>query len=294
MSFLTIFSAPKPFTDAHINTIQRNAIQSWTRLGAQVEVLLMGAEPGMAETASEFGVRHLPEVACEDGLPLIGGMFDLARRESDAPVLAMVNADILLMPDFLEAARRAQAQYAPFVLVGQRWDLDVTAALDFSPGWEERLRADARQSGHLHKQAGSDYFLYSRQAFSEVPGFTVGRAGWDNAMLYQAAHQPWHTLDATADIMVVHQNHDYRHLPGGQIHYKHPASKKNVALAGGEHRMYDLLDLRYRLVNGEMRRIRPSWVRFVRALERILQPRGEISGLRGRLFRGVRRYRKRL
>ena len=33
MSFLTIFTAPKPFTDPHINLIQRNALRSWLALG---------------------------------------------------------------------------------------------------------------------------------------------------------------------------------------------------------------------------------------------------------------------
>ena len=37
--FLTIFSVPKPFTDPHINLIQRNAIQSWLNIGEGVDIL---------------------------------------------------------------------------------------------------------------------------------------------------------------------------------------------------------------------------------------------------------------
>ncbi len=59
-SRLTIFSAPKPFTDPHINTIQRNAIQSWQQMGSDVEVILVGEEDGMADVAAEFEVTHLP------------------------------------------------------------------------------------------------------------------------------------------------------------------------------------------------------------------------------------------
>ncbi|MFN2215709.1 MAG: glycosyl transferase family 2, partial [Anaerolineales bacterium] len=66
MKSLTIFSAPKPFTDPHIATIQRNAIHSWCMLGDQVEVILVGDEEGMAETARELGVKHLSGVACND------------------------------------------------------------------------------------------------------------------------------------------------------------------------------------------------------------------------------------
>ena len=135
MSFLTIFTAPKPFTIPHIHLIQRNAIQSWTHLGNDVEVILIGNEGGIAEAAKTFDVKHLPEVPCNDkGTPLVSGIFELARHNSDSPILAYVNADILLMPDFVTAARNAVQQAKQFLLVGQRWDLDLTIPLDFSGG----------------------------------------------------------------------------------------------------------------------------------------------------------------
>ena len=42
MPFLTIFTAPKPFTDPRIDIIQRNAIRSWLSLGEDVGVILVG------------------------------------------------------------------------------------------------------------------------------------------------------------------------------------------------------------------------------------------------------------
>jgi hypothetical protein len=62
MSFLTIFTAPKPFTNPHIAVIQRNAIQSWLHLGTEVDVILVGEEEGLAQAAQEFGVPLLKEV----------------------------------------------------------------------------------------------------------------------------------------------------------------------------------------------------------------------------------------
>ena len=71
MPLITIFSAPKPFTDPHIAMIQRNAIKSWTLL-PDVEVILLGEETGLAEAAKELGVKHIPNVARNDsGTPLI-------------------------------------------------------------------------------------------------------------------------------------------------------------------------------------------------------------------------------
>ena len=295
MSLLTLFTSPKAFEDPHVTVIQRNAIQSWCQLGEEVEVLLMGDDAGVAEAAAEFGVQHVPEVACSSqGIPLISDMFVQARQRTDSPVLAIINTDIILLPNFLETVRQAQSRYQAFVLAGQRWDLDITEPIEFSAGWQARLMAQVAQQGVLHPPSGSDYFIFSRQVLTEIPDFTIGRAGWDNWMIYHAAHHPWQTLDATHDITVVHQNHDYGHLPGGQIHYKLPDSKKNVQLGGGEHQMFDLLDLQFALVDGKVQRIPLNWLRFVRKIERLLQPTGEIRGVRGRLFRMVRRYRKKI
>ena len=84
----TIFSAPKPFLDPHIARIQRNAIASWLRLGEDVEILLVGDEPGLAEAGAEFGVRVLRDVERnEEGTPLISSMFRLTREDARYPLL---------------------------------------------------------------------------------------------------------------------------------------------------------------------------------------------------------------
>src|SRR4030095_11175209 len=107
MPFITLFSAPKPFTNPHIALIQRNAVKSWTLL-PDVEVILIGEETGLAEAARELGVKHIPNVARnESGTPLISSMFQLARENSHSDLLCIINADMILMSDFLEVAKRA-------------------------------------------------------------------------------------------------------------------------------------------------------------------------------------------
>src|SRR5215207_5755852 len=125
MSLITLFSAPKPFTNPHIATIQRNAIKSWTLL-PDVEVILLGEEMGLAEAARELGVKHLSNVAHnESGTPLISSMFQRARENSTSDLLCIINADMILMPDFAEAAKQTATLKDKFVLLSQRWDLDV-------------------------------------------------------------------------------------------------------------------------------------------------------------------------
>ncbi len=134
MPLITIFTAPKPFTDPHIATIQRNAILSWLHLGDQVEVLLVGDEPGMQQVAREYRLPQLADVRRNpSATPLVSSIFELARNASQAPILAYLNADILLLPAFVDSVVRLSQQLEQFLLIGQRWDLDVRALLDFSP-----------------------------------------------------------------------------------------------------------------------------------------------------------------
>ena len=79
---LTIFGIPKAF-EGHFEVIQRNAIQSWTRLSPRCQILLFGDEKGTAEVAAELGVRHIPAVdRNEFGTPLLNSIF--AQAEKDA------------------------------------------------------------------------------------------------------------------------------------------------------------------------------------------------------------------
>jgi hypothetical protein len=233
-----------------------------------VEVILIGAEDGLAEVAAELGVKHLPNVArTASGTPLVSSMFELARQNSASPLLACVNADILLMPDFVDSALIAAQQAQRFLMVGQRWDLEVREPLDFAPGWPERLRQRAQTQGKLHRASGSDYFIFPRDCFANMPAFAIGRAGWDNWMIYSGRRAGWPVIDGTASIMIIHQNHDYSHLPGGQPHYRHPETFENVRLAGGKRAIFELQDVSHRLVEGHLRRAPLSWGKFWREVE---------------------------
>jgi len=268
MPLLTIFTAPKPFTNPHIALIQRNAIQSWIALGAQVRVMVVGSEAGMVDALADLDVLHLPDVRRNSqGTPFVSSIFDLARQASDSPLLAYINADILLLPDCLQAAVQASQQVDRFLMVGRRWDLAVKEPLDFSAGWDSRLQALLKLNGRLHAPAGSDYFIFPRQCFTELPDFAIGRAGWDNWMIYAARRQGWKVIDATQSLTIIHQDHDYSHLPGGKPHYNLPETDENIRLAGGRRAIFDLRDADRVLTGGQVRRPVGSWKKFWREVE---------------------------
>jgi len=299
MSFLTIFTASKPFTNPHIATIQRNAIQSWLHLGGEVEVIVVGEEAGLGEASAELGVqscgsnlRLLPDVGRnEQGTPLVSSIFSLARAASEGQVLAYLNADILVMPEIIGVIRQVLAQVERFLVIGQRWDLDVTQELDFDAAWEARLRFDVQRRGRLHPPAGSDFFIFPRSLFYEMPEFAIGRAGWDNWMIYHALQQGWPVIDATPSLMVIHQSHDYSHLPGGLPHYNLEESQHNMALAGGPNHMYMGLDADKPLRAGRIRTPRPSLLRLLRQTELWITPPGR-QGPRWTIARRLRHWRR--
>ena len=253
MAYLTIFSAPKPFTNPHIAMIQRNAICSWKELGPEVDVLLLGDEDGLAYAAHDLGVRYIPDIRCsQGGTPLISSMISQARENSDSPVFVLINADIILLPGFVESIQQTAEQSDDFLVIGQRWDLDLTELLDFKQGWDQALIADVHKRANLHKAKGSDYFVFRREQFQEYPDFVIGRSGWDNWTIYHARAMGWKVVDASHDIQVIHQQHDYSHLPGGKIHYRHPESDVNLELAGGRRFIFNLLDANSILVDGQI------------------------------------------
>ena len=257
MTSVSIFSAPKPFVDSHVSTIQRNAIRSWNALGPQVEVLLIGDDPGIAEAATELGVRHMGSVERNDnGTPLINSIFELAQQGASHSLMTYVNADILLLDDFLPSLESVAGRFEQFLIVGQRWDLDQTRAVDFSNGWGDQVRARLRQDGRIHLPAGSDYFVFPRGLFRGLPPFALGRSGWDNWMIFAGRRMQVPVVDASGSITVVHQSHDYRHLEGGAPHYRLPESIENIRLGGGRETIFNLVDATWRMSDGNVTKVR--------------------------------------
>ena len=265
---LTIFSAPKPFSDPHIARIQRNAIASWLHLGEEVEILLVGDEQGLAEVGAEFGVKVLRGVERnEEGTPLISSIFQLASSESQHPFLCYAHADILLFEDLMDAVQHISSRFNDFLILGQRWDLDLERELTFDEGWQRRLLAEVQSRGRRHPPMGSDYFIYRKELFQDIPAFALGRAGWDNWMIYAGRRAGVPVVDASEAITVIHQNHDYQHLPNNQPHYRLPESLRNIELGGGRETIFNLSDATWRMDQTSLFRNRPIQIGLRRCME---------------------------
>jgi len=252
---LTIFSAPKAF-DEEFERIQRNALGSWRALGDELEIVLIGDEAGVAEAAATIHAIHMPGVKSNEwGTPLVNDLFRIGSEVASGEWLAYVNADIVLLRDFLESLQALRDFPRPALVIGRRWDLDFRECIEFSdPAWESRVAALVRAQGVLHHPAGMDYFLFRRGAWEEIPPFALGRTMWDNWLVYSARARGIAVVDATRSILAVHQNHGY----GPQVRaydwvWNGPEAKRNLELAGGLDHYFTNEDATHYLQGGNVR-----------------------------------------
>lgn len=275
---LTIFSCPKPF-HGHINIIQCNAIKSWTLLQPRPEIILIGDEEGTEEVCREFGLRHVIDVERnESGTPLVSSIFHIGQSLANNLYACYVNADIILLNEFMEASQRVmqlmdgdsadgcsvnagvgglsqkeemklpcfnrpEGRY--FLVVGRRCNLDLSKPLDFNDiHWESKLRAYQRSRGKLASPWAIDYFLFPVGLYKNILPFALGRCYWDNWLVYGVYSRGIRIIDITPTAAVIHQNHDYSHIAGGEVGLrKGMEMRRNWELQGGYYsRIFNIWD----------------------------------------------------
>ena len=210
------------------------------------EIILLGNDEGTAEVAKDFKVRHLPTVKRnEQGTPLVSSIFAEAQAAATYPRLCYVNADIILMSDFLSTIQTVWQKIDRALMVGRRWDVEIRERLEFTYGWEKRLGAKTLLYGKQQVPSAIDYLVFTKGMFGEIPPFAVGRPNWDNWMLYCARLKNIPIVDLSRCVEVVHQNHDYSHHPDGDRMWDGQEARQNMELAGGQMHLYTILDAQY-------------------------------------------------
>ncbi len=291
---LTLFSVPKPFR-GHIGIIQTNAIQSWLRLYPRCEIILFGDDEGTAEAAARFGVLHSPSVLrTEYGTPLLNDLFEKAQAMAAYGLMCYVNADIILMRDFMRSVDLISRWSRPCLTVGKRWNIDLDGELDFSrSNWEEELRQVLYQRGKRSRPDWVDYFVFARGMYENIPPFAIGRMSFDNWLVWRAHSLGVAIVDASETVTAVHQNHDYSHHQQGQSGVSRgPEAKRNRELMGGRRRYFTVADATHRLGRSGVKRnlstehLRQKW-KYTR---RCLHDMRHLVGLdRSNIERAVRK-----
>lgn len=264
----TIFSVPKAHK-GDIRLLQKNAVTSWTRLRPRPHVILFGDEDGVAALAAETGAVHLAEIRTNrHGTPLVSDAFSKALSMSRDDLFCFINSDIILADDFIRSviAVDGWSRDRPFLMVGRRTNLAVVADVDFDdPRWQESLRDDSAREGERASPLFIDYFAFRRGAFDELPPFAVGRAAYDNWLIWAAWRKGVKVVDASHDVTAIHQDHDYSHAgTSRQDVYGSEESMTNQRLAGGWRHLLSIAHAPYMLQGGTVKRARGADRRSVR------------------------------
>ena len=206
---------------------------SWRRTVPDCEIIIFGQAPGADDLIAEVDASYRPDVECNDhGTPLISAMFANAQNAARHKTLCYINGDIILLSDFAAALARL-SRWPSFAAVGQRWDMDLEEAIDFSSAkWQRCLQAALRKQGCRHDPAAMDYFAFPKGAVGDLPPFAIGRPAWDNYLVSHFRRRGVPMVDLTRVTFPIHQNHDYAHVPQRQgLAWAGPEADRNLTLA---------------------------------------------------------------
>jgi len=236
-------------------------------------VILFGDDAGAAETARALGLRHEPEVARNRfGTKRLDFLFRRAQEIARHELLCYCNCDIVLLKDFCAALERVRHARQRFLMVGRRWDTDITEPLDFhDAGWAERAAAAARERGVQQPGWSIDYFTFPRGLYAEMPELVIGRIWWDHWLVWKAREEGADVVDASEVVTAIHQNHGYAYHPqGARGVWTDEQAAENYRLAGGRWHLHTIDDATHILgAAGE----RANWKRLWAPYWRYARPK---------------------
>jgi len=136
-------------------------------------------------------------------------------------VVVVVNSDILLYDDFIDAMEHVSSQFDRFLMVGCRYDSQNSKPMptlsEMSREWLDSFREEALGSGALHSYGGTDYYAWRpggdpsiATVGGRIPSFTYGRGKADNWIIHMAIeNKKVQVVDASTGVVAVHPAHDY-------------------------------------------------------------------------------------
>jgi len=263
---LTFFTTPKPF-QGRLRIIQRNTIESWTWLKPKPEIILFDETEEGKEIAKEFGLCYISEIKKNEyGTPLVSSIFEIAQKEAKHPIVCYVNADIILLNNFIKGIEKAIKfmEGRDFLLVGRRWNVNLSKEWNFGDkDWEKKLQLLSKENGYQESAGAVDYFVFPKNISWNIPPFAIGRCAWDGWFLWQAKRKKVPIIDATEVITIFHQRHDYSNWRSGQNIWQSEEFKRNQKLRGSFQHQYNILDADYLLSERGLEK--PSKIRKLEA-----------------------------
>jgi hypothetical protein len=198
-----------PFADNELTiTHQHNAIKSWTLLEPKPEMLLLADEVGTQEAAQKYGCIHIPTVGKNElGDLSMQSIFRLIDTTATYDTIAYVDCDAILMSDFIPMIEYVTAHWDNFAVICGRLSVKLDHHLDFDAAdWEDALRSHICRY-HNH---GTDYYVYRRGLYHDMPDFSIGCGAWDGWAIWYAMQKGAKLVNVHGIATVIHQDHGLR------------------------------------------------------------------------------------
>lgn len=144
-------------------------------------------------------------------------------------MVVVINSDILLYDDFIDALEYVNTQFDRYLMIGARYDHPKVQPLpslkELSQEWLDGFKAEALESGALHSYGGTDYYAWRpggdpslAMIGGRIPSFTYGRGKADNWIVQMAIHNGVvQVVDASSSVVAVHPAHDYSMVVEGEV-----------------------------------------------------------------------------
>jgi hypothetical protein len=207
---LTIFTAAKPFRE-RMASIQRNALQSWSLLHREVQIILFGDAAGSQEISWEFGIHHEahPQLTpC--GAVRLDDMLATARRLARYNTLCYVACDVILLPDFCEALNRVEALYPEFVMAGRSRDVQLSEPFPFEDlEWEMQSPSCEKWEQPAQWDERIAYVAFSRNLFvNDIPPLPANDPSSVKWLLGKALADEAVVVDASEVVVAFRQRNE--------------------------------------------------------------------------------------
>jgi len=270
---ISFFSTPKKF-EGHNGIIQTNAVNSWLRIKGEVEIILLGEED-IPKELKEKGIKINKNIETDvEGRPLISSLFEVGEKIAKNEVVCYINSDIILEEDFLEKFKDIINKENKFLIIGRRIDQNITTKIN-NKDWNSIFKIAEKSPKQLEWYI--DYFCFKKGLIKQIPKFSVGRVGWDNWVIYKAISNGAKVIDASEDIIAIHQNHSFGKYNSRAEMKRSEGDKKNITLAGGRDYFFGITDAPFILKNGELEKNR-KLIHYFRIFEKsyVLWPKLKI------------------
>lgn len=228
----SIFTTVKPTDELWLRKIQLNSLRSWKALyPAASEVILLGHDQYSQDLALSEGLRYEEIPFSPAGLPGIQTAFLRMDSSTRADVVVFANSDILFTGALPNALDKAWSESKKFCLTGMRKNTNVHYFVQFDQPWESWLHEGWSKGFRAMSQPewALDYFAWSRGLATEInpKPLLLGIPVWDNYFLHLLHLSNVQTIDCSAVVPAVHQNH-----PAGNLTRRQELAQQNQVLAG--------------------------------------------------------------